>query len=640
MAYKANIYTESKQNPTIAHSDAARSNLGICFSGGGSRAMTCAWGQLLGLKTLKLMDRVRYISSVSGGTWASSIYAFLPDHITDDDLLGAYYTPECLSLATDTGKLNVDSLNKYSLGQAPAGMGVQKLGAWAACFLIVHSSSNYKWFWADIVAHFILEPYGLRSEGKKSWISSKSFSLSREYANRYFPPDAPAPSIENYFFLRSGRPFIIMNNNMMEKTQITNKAKSNIVQLPNQVTPVSGGALGQTPNATIIGGGSVESYGYSSTLDQTTANSSPVKISISQPYSLIDIVSTSSAFFADAIMSWIAKQVGDPNKKKKLVNQIKACLKPEHEKLLIAKVEKDFLDIFEIGKDIEGIIGKYLEKIVQKDLSFLGECIPTYNYWPIKHESSNREIGYTDGGTLDNTGVIGLLAQTDDGSSHREPMNIVVFDNTDTPLENKNGHIIAASQAAPLFGIDFDTRSGAYKPFTRRQKDPNNKEFNAASLITVFDNQPDSSGNTPFDKLNKGLYAASCGAASGETPNNSKANREPAFYQFEAMTVNNSLAHITAGRTVNMMYIQNAKMLRWQNRIGDATLKHYIAQGQEKSNDPFIAFSNFPYYNTFSKIGLEPKESNTLSQMWAWALADDSSPLKKQLKTFIENASS
>lgn len=673
MVDKANVYPKSGNNPTISNSDSSKSNIGICFSGGGSRAMTCAWGQMLGLRTLNMIDKARYISSVSGGTWASSIYTYLPDNITDDDLLGAYYPPENLSLTDGTGKLNVNILKEHSLGQAPAGMGIEELAKWGAIFLILNSSSDYKWLWAFLVGKFILEPYGLRAERKNRlrlsswWSSSKYFSLSLNYATSHFPQGAP--STDDFFFVRSGgRPFVIMNNNIMENYG------SNIVQLPNQVTPVSGGAQGQTPDATIIGGGSVESYGYSSTLDQNSADSSPVDITISQPYSLIDAVSTSSAFFAEAIANLIKTQVSDPEKKKEFISQIEANLKPEHKETLLAKAKEDFL---EIGEDISGIIGKYLEKNVLEDLSFLDKIIPTYNYWPIGKVSKNREMGFTDGGTLDNTGVIGLLAQTDTGSTCQDPISLIVFDNPDTPLEKKNGNIIAASQAAPLFGIDFDTRNGIYQPFTEAQKDPASKDFKATSLITVFNNSQDSSGNTPFDNLVTGLYAASCRASPGEEPDDSensgkvckslicgwkylckllkildakkfsgvfrddsKVNTEPAFYQLELTTVDNSLANVTAGRAVNVIYIQNAKIMHWQNEIGDEELKKEIAEGQEESLDPFKAFKDFPYYSTFTKIGLEAKESNALSQMWAWAVSDDSSPLKKPLQTFIKNATS
>jgi hypothetical protein len=418
MADKVNIYPKSGNNPTIAYSDSSRPNIGVCFSGGGSRALTCAWGQMLGLKTLNLFDKIRYISSVSGGTWASSIYSYLPHNITDDDFLGAYFPPEKLSLTNATGDFNVNNLKKHSLGKVPEGTGLLELGLHGAAFLYFSNPKDHKWLWAFLVGKFVLGPYGLRSEGDKKWSSSKYFSLSQSYATNNFPQDAPPT--DDFFFTHSGRPFVVMNNNIMEKVKISGSNESNIVQLPNQVTPVSGGAQGQTPDATIIGGGSVESYGYSSTLDQDSADSSPVEVTISQPYSLIDIVSTSSAFFAEIVARYIHTHVSDPEKKKDFIQQVEAVLKPEEKEALSAKAKAE--------DDISGIILKSLEEIVIKDLSFLDNIVPTYNYWPIGKISKNMERGYTDGGTLDNTGILGLLSQTDTGRNRQDPINLVVFE--------------------------------------------------------------------------------------------------------------------------------------------------------------------------------------------------------------------
>lgn len=52
---------------------------GVCFSGGGSRALTVTMGVLRALESLKLIPHIDAISSVSGGTWASSIYMFAKD---------------------------------------------------------------------------------------------------------------------------------------------------------------------------------------------------------------------------------------------------------------------------------------------------------------------------------------------------------------------------------------------------------------------------------------------------------------------------------------------------------------------------------------------------------------------------------
>lgn len=631
MKYKANIYPNDGANTVITNSDSNKANLGICFSGGGSRALTCAWGQILGLKTLSLMDKVRYISSVSGGTWASSIYSFLPDSISDEELLGIYYAPEKLSLKDGTGILNVNKLGKYNLGVVPVGLKLTDLIESAGLFLTTHPSSDHKWLWADIISKLVLDPFGLRSEGDEPWSSSKNFSLSKEYIGKYFPQESP--STNDFYFLRAGRPFIIMNNNIMEKVQTTDNGQQNIVQLPNQVTPVAGGVKGQTPDKSIVGGGLVESYGVCSNLEQESAEKSPVNININQAYSLIDIVSTSSAFFAETIAGLIKEQIMNPDKKMDFIKQIEAKLTTKHKKSLLKQAEKDLSSISEI-------ILQRLEKHFLDEKLFVGNIVPTYNYWPLSAESKNKEMGYTDGGTLENTGILGMLAQTDTGKSKQDSINLVVFDNTSTPLEKKKGKIIAGGQAAALFGVDFSDSDGVYQAFTANQKDPKNKEFKATSLIAVFENQKDQKDKTPFGKLVNGLYASNCGSSSGEVPDDKKVGTSPAFHQMELTTIDNPLANITGGRKVNVLYIQNARIMNWQNKIGDDKLKNQILEGQKASGiiNSFKDFMGFPYYSTFTKIGLEPKESNALSQMWAWATSDDNSPLKKQLQDFI-NAS-
>ncbi|MCG8619855.1 MAG: hypothetical protein MI802_26845 [Desulfobacterales bacterium] len=644
MSIRVNIYPNTGKHPTIEFSDKDRPNTGICFSGGGSRAMTCAWGQLTGLKGLGITDRARYISSVSGGTWASAVFSYLPGHITDGDLLGDYVPPEHLSLQGGKGKLDVNTLSEHSMGKAPAGMSVADLVEESVLFLLFHPKSDHKWLWAYLVAEHILEPYGLRAEGKEPWSSSRYFSLSRGYAGDCFPKGAP--SLTDFFFTRSGRPFVIMNNNLMEEAGTSDDKGRNIVQLPGQVTPVSGGVPGKTPDGGITGGGTVESYGYCSQLDQSSGIPSPAKADISQPYSLIDIVSTSSAFFAETIARYIRDETRDKDKKKALVGNIEKRLGTSHRNRLLDKAEKDLPHL----KGIEEIIEHELENMVLDSLSFLRDIVPSYNYWSVTDPSTNREIEYTDGGTLENTGILGLLAQTDTGEADQAPLYIAAFDNTSTPLEKKTIEVregkgvkkeektIAGGQAAPLFGIDFTEDTGVYQSFTDAQKDPDNASFAPQSLIQVFDN-PGPKGRAPFDILVKQLWTSGCGAGGEQVPDEGDANTAAPFCMLELTTVANTLAGISPGRVVHLLYIQNAKMLNWQNRIGDKDLAEEIAKGQTEEKDPSGPFKNFPYYNTFFKIGLDPKESNSLAQMWAWAVSDDSSALKATLKSFFESAS-
>eukprot|EP00947_MAST-08B_sp_MAST-8B-sp1_P002001 g2001.t1 len=74
-------------------------NVGVAFTGGGTRAMTCAMGQLRGLIELDLLRHVRYISGISGGSWATHVFSYYqrgtPGVATNDSqLLGPIIPPE------------------------------------------------------------------------------------------------------------------------------------------------------------------------------------------------------------------------------------------------------------------------------------------------------------------------------------------------------------------------------------------------------------------------------------------------------------------------------------------------------------------------------------------------------------------
>ena len=78
----------------------------VCFSGGGTRSMVAAVGQLRGLVALGLLDRVGYLSCVSGSAWAVVPYLYAAD---GGERLGAVRGPEHLTCA------RLDRLDSRSL---------------------------------------------------------------------------------------------------------------------------------------------------------------------------------------------------------------------------------------------------------------------------------------------------------------------------------------------------------------------------------------------------------------------------------------------------------------------------------------------------------------------------------------------
>ncbi len=72
------------------------------MSGGGTRAMVCATGQLQALRKIGVLDSVGYVgylSCVSGGSWASVPFTYYnAGAANDDELLGKIIMPKELRL--------------------------------------------------------------------------------------------------------------------------------------------------------------------------------------------------------------------------------------------------------------------------------------------------------------------------------------------------------------------------------------------------------------------------------------------------------------------------------------------------------------------------------------------------------------
>ena len=81
-----------EQCPGVLSEPPART--AVCFSGGGTRSMVASIGQLRALQALGLLDRVGYLSCVSGSAWAAVPFVFAPDGLAR---LGTPTAPEALT---------------------------------------------------------------------------------------------------------------------------------------------------------------------------------------------------------------------------------------------------------------------------------------------------------------------------------------------------------------------------------------------------------------------------------------------------------------------------------------------------------------------------------------------------------------
>lgn len=73
-----------------------RPSIGVAFSGGGMRSAAATLGQLRALHELKWLNKIQYISAISGGSWTALPYTYLKGNTSDETFLGKYQSPNKL----------------------------------------------------------------------------------------------------------------------------------------------------------------------------------------------------------------------------------------------------------------------------------------------------------------------------------------------------------------------------------------------------------------------------------------------------------------------------------------------------------------------------------------------------------------
>ena len=396
------------------HSLKARSSsanfVGVCFSGGGSRALSAAMGQLRGLKYLNLLEDVFFISSVSGGTWASAAYTYLPLQYDDDDFLGlVVVNPGDLTYWNwnpQHPEYALDYLSPNNLGRVPPSLGIfNDLNA----ILSLRDKYNYAndQLWQGLVGSLILKRWGLWNPDDHGF-PTQYYSFTPAYLgwkggildrNRQL-------KASQFYCVQRQRPFYIMNGCI-----VSNPTVEGAQLLYFESTAVGLGVRnyfpGIGPGGRDIGGGLLQPFAMGSDwIKDISGGYASVSVP-SRPFSLSDMVSISSAAFAE---------------------------------------------------------------MIQKEFPILDGLIPKYPYWPVKGRNLSQNSVYpyefADAGSLEDTGITSLL--------NRNLPNIIAFVNGQTPLtKDDSGQIVVDPQIQLLFGIQPSAASLRYKE-VKRQDVPNN----------------------------------------------------------------------------------------------------------------------------------------------------------------------
>ena len=279
---------------------------GICMSGGGTRAMVAAVGQLKGLAHLGLLDEVGYISCVSGGSWASVPFTYYTKGATDDDqLLGTIIPPEKLTLA---------GMKTFTPGFLAAAAHAD-LGATLLRELGKVPSDE---LWIQGVRESYMQPFGVYDPtASKKYFSLDSATI-REICARN-----PTLKMSDFLLVRKGktdlhRPYLVVNSSISgpfnnapfknpEPLAVFNYTPLGIGSAV-PLNPVFRSDNGQT-NTGQIGGGFIEPYAFGAFAPKVAPSNClkgdgpsiclPLKMP-KEPFSIGDASGTSSsAFVAD-----------------------------------------------------------------------------------------------------------------------------------------------------------------------------------------------------------------------------------------------------------------------------------------------------------------------------------------------------
>lgn len=464
-------------------------NVGLCLSGGGTRAACAGMGQMRALGHLQangasLLSQVKALSTVSGGSWLGVPYVYMPaGGASDVTYLGPYNTNQ--------GALTVAQLGTLPAGNAgnPFTSDTFSLLAIAGTALLLYKVMRKvdptnplpaNMLWQTVMGLNILLPYGLYAP-RDNLEPSDLFSATAESLDAITTANPSLKTTIAHTFASGGgfaqRPFHICNMGMM----VSVKGLALPPLVPVQATGYGSGVVGAPgyngapaldANGLPVGGGVVDSFALPSSF--VSENGSTATVQQTRPWALTDIMGTSSAAFANeiwttigywekhplAFMEWLVKE-GDA-----ILKWIEHLLPADARGVARAMLS-----------DASGAVAAVAAAAAAEG-AFPMDLIPQYPSWPVggaEANSGTNPNSYADGGSLDNSGLCSLLSYSDIDSA-------IVCINSMVPL------------AAAACGVP--TPSGSLTPWV------------AGSQVLVDDALPPLFGYQPYDdKLGYQPYA-------------------------------------------------------------------------------------------------------------------------------------
>ena len=248
-----------------------RNNVGLAFSGGGTRSASATLGYLRGLNELGLLSKVRYISCVSGSSLITTPFTYLPLTHTDETFLGKVVQPEDVTLdylyeAADNSFVKAIVNANIRGSYVRQIFGPERDKAYARAF-----------------GELFLAPFGLGDDSFSRFFSFGDDTIE-EIVRRN--PDLN----ENDFHpVRAGRPFLIVSSILIRRREPR--------LIPFEGTSLYEGTKILVRDKDVIGGGYIEPFGFDSeNPDQKHGDDLvPVQLTPGHRYHLSDMMGAAVA---------------------------------------------------------------------------------------------------------------------------------------------------------------------------------------------------------------------------------------------------------------------------------------------------------------------------------------------------------
>ncbi len=225
--------------------------IGVCFSGGGPRAMTAGMGQMRGLMQTPLYPSIGAISCVSGGSWFGAIFTFASPSVSESVLMGQYRQPGDITL--DNAAMLAETNLAFGLTQINNGLVTKSLTE-----SVLHGVPGNR-LWARLINDGMLGNVDINDV-------NKFFSMDGNSVARIVQNNTPGLTASDFYVMRKDRPFFLAC-----ATQVY-PVSDHLIMRQFEYSPLYAGTpqffpSGGSPNGA-FGGGYVQNFAFDSSNPQ------------------------------------------------------------------------------------------------------------------------------------------------------------------------------------------------------------------------------------------------------------------------------------------------------------------------------------------------------------------------------------